>query len=59
MSYIKYNFNDDNCKIYKGIKYYKFSDCYIIISQNGTKYTRYSVKDVKECINNYIINNIK
>ena len=45
--------------MYKGIKYYKFSDCYIIISQDGTKYTRYSVKDVKECINNYIINNIK
>ena len=59
MSYIKYNFSDDNCKIYKGIKYYKFSDCYIIIAQDGTKYIRYSVNDVKKCINNYIINNIK
>ena len=59
MAYTKYDFNKDNCKKYKGIEYYKFNDCYIIKAPNGIEYKRFSVKDVKQCINDYIINDIK
>ena len=50
MAFIKYNFNEEDYKIYKGIKYYKVEDYYIII-KGDTKYKRYNLKDVKNCIN--------
>ena len=53
MAFTKYNFNEEDAKTYKGIKYYKFSDEYIIIIDN-MKVTRYTLKDVKTYINNYL-----
>ena len=50
MSFIKYNFSEEDCKIYKGIKYYKVEDYYIIIN-GDIRYKRYNLKDVKSCIN--------
>jgi hypothetical protein len=52
MSFVKYEFKKENMKTYKGIKYYKFSNEYIIIIDN-MKVTRYTLKDVKTYINNY------
>ena len=50
----KYEFKKENMKIYKGVEYYKFSDRYIILIDN-MKVTRYTLKDVKTYINNYLI----
>ena len=50
MAFIKYNFNEEDCKIYRGIKYYKVEDYYIIINCD-IRYKRYNLKDVKSCIN--------
>ena len=54
MSFAKYEFKKENMKTYKGIEYYKFSDRYIILIDN-MKVTRYTLKDVKTYINNYLI----
>ena len=57
MTYTKYNFKEENSKIYKGIKYYKFNDEYIIIGSNGFKYKRFTINAVKKCINEILKNN--
>ena len=53
MSFTKYNFRAEDTKTYKGIEYYKFSDRYIILVDN-MQVTRYTLKDVKTYINNYL-----
>lgn len=53
MAYKQYNFNEEDCKIYKGIKYYKFEQEYIILIDN-MKVKRFSIKDVKKYINDII-----
>ena len=59
MAYTQYNFNEDNCKKYKGIDYYKFNDCYIVILPNGIQCKKFTLRGVKECINEYIMNDTK
>jgi hypothetical protein len=54
MAFTQYKFTDDNCKRYKGIKYYIFSDCYIIVAPDRTQYKRFTVKDTKNCINDIL-----
>lgn len=51
MAFITYTFSEDNEKRYKGIKYYTFNDRYIIVAPDGTRYTRFTIKDTKDCIN--------
>ena len=50
MAFIKYTFKSDECNKYKGVEYYKFDDCYIILA-NNMQYKRFTLKDVKNCIN--------
>ena len=50
MAYIEYKFNPADAKTYKGYKYYKFDDCYIIFNGN-MKIKRFSFHKVKEYIN--------
>ena len=50
MAYIEYKFNPTEAKTYKGYKYYKFNDCYIIFNGN-MKVKRFSLHKVKEYIN--------
>ena len=57
MTYTKYNFKEENSKTYKGIKYYKFNDEYIFIGTNGFKYKRFTINEVKKCINEILKNN--
>lgn len=57
MAYTKYSFKEENSKIYKGIKYYKFNDEYIIVGSNGFKYKRFTINAVKKCINEILKNN--
>ena len=57
MAYIKYSFKEENSKTYKGIKYYKFNDEYIIVGSNGFKYKRFTINAVKKCINEILKNN--
>ena len=54
MSFAKYEFKKENMKTYKDIEYYKFSDRYIILVDN-MKVTRFTLKDVKIYINNYLM----
>ena len=56
MSFVKYEFKKENMKTYKGVNYYKFNDEYIIIIDD-IKVTRYTLKDVKTYINNYLMGN--
>ena len=42
MAYIQYNFNEENCRKYKGIDYYKFNDCYIVILPNGIQCKKFT-----------------
>ena len=56
MAYKTYTFKEENKKTYKGIEYYKFNDEYIILTDDNVRTTRYSLKDVKNYINNYLSN---
>ena len=55
-----YNLLEENEKRYKGINYYTFNDKYIIVFPDKIEAHRYSLKDVKSCINNWLEeNNLK
>ena len=54
MAFTKYEFKKENMKTYKGIEYHKFSDRYIILIDN-MQVTRFTLKDVKTYINNYLM----
>ena len=57
MAYTKYSFKEENSNIYKGIKYYKFDNEYIIVGSNGFKYKKFTINAVKKCINEILKNN--
>lgn len=54
MAFIKYNFKENEKRTYKGIDYYKNNDEYIILIPNTIYVKRYTLKSVKECINDYL-----
>lgn len=54
MAYITYTFTEDNEKKYKGISYYTFNDCYIVVAPDKTQYKRFTLKDTKKCINDIV-----
>ena len=56
MAYKQYNFDIENCKRYKGIRYWKFNEEYVIQFPNNIRVTRYTLKDTKNCINEFLNN---
>jgi hypothetical protein len=55
MAYKTYTFKEENEKRYKGVKYYRFNDEYIILAPDGTEHKRFSLKDTKKCINDILV----
>jgi hypothetical protein len=56
MAYKQFSFTEENQCRYKGIKYYTFSDRYIICLPNNIQVTRFTKKDVKTYITEFLNN---